>query len=60
MSQTRTGIFRGKLRYASREQLGFLSEGERIDAPTDLYALGMVLVELLTGRPPYEAKSPHE
>jgi eukaryotic-like serine/threonine-protein kinase len=60
VSQTRTGIFVGKLRYASPEQLGFLPEGERIDARADLYALGMVLVELLTGRPPYEAKSPHE
>jgi serine/threonine protein kinase len=60
VSQTRTGIFVGKLRYASPEQLGFLGEGETIDARADIYALGMVLVELLTGRPPYEAKSPHE
>ncbi|HEX8253129.1 MAG TPA: protein kinase, partial [Thermoanaerobaculia bacterium] len=60
VSQTRTGIFVGKLRYASPEQLGFLPDGESIDARADLYALGMVLVELLTGRPPYEAKSPHE
>jgi serine/threonine-protein kinase len=60
VSQTRTGIFVGKLRYAAPEQLGFLPEGERIDGRTDLYATAMVLVELLTGRPPYEAKSPHE
>ena len=60
VSQTRTGIFVGKLRYAAPEQLGFLPENERIDGRTDLYALAMVLVELLTGRPPYEAKSPHE
>jgi serine/threonine-protein kinase len=60
VSQTRTGIFVGKLRYASPEQLGFMPEGESIDARADIYALGMVLVELLTGRPPYEAKSPHE
>jgi predicted Ser/Thr protein kinase len=60
VSQTRTGIFVGKLRYASPEQLGFIPEGETIDARADIYALGMVLVELLTGRPPYEAKSPHE
>lgn len=60
VSQTRTGIFVGKLRYASPEQLGFLPEGERIDGRADLYSLAMVLVELLTGRPPYEAKSPHE
>ena len=59
-SQTRTGIFVGKLRYAAPEQLGFLPEGEKIDGRTDIYALAMVVVELLTGRPPYEAKSPHE
>ncbi|HEX8170880.1 MAG TPA: protein kinase [Thermoanaerobaculia bacterium] len=59
-SATQTGIFVGKLRYAAPEQLGFLDEGEKIDGRTDIYALGMVLFELLTGRPPYEAKSPHE
>jgi hypothetical protein len=60
VSQTRTGIFVGKLRYAAPEQLGFLPENEKIDARADVYATAMVLVELLTGRPPYEAKSPHE
>ena len=60
VSQTRTGIFVGKLRYASPEQLGFLPEGETVDARADVYAMAMVIVELLTGRPPYEAKSPHE
>jgi serine/threonine protein kinase len=60
VSQTRTGIFVGKLRYAAPEQLGFIPEGEKIDARADLYAMAMVLVELLTGRPPYEATSPHE
>jgi len=60
VSQTRTGIFVGKLRYAAPEQLGFLPDDEKIDARADVYALAMVLVELLTGRPPYEAKSPHE
>ncbi|HYH09670.1 MAG TPA: protein kinase [Thermoanaerobaculia bacterium] len=60
VSQTRTGIFVGKLRYAAPEQLGFIPEGEKIDARADQYAMAMVLIELLTGRPPYEAKSPHE
>ncbi|HEX6100296.1 MAG TPA: serine/threonine-protein kinase [Thermoanaerobaculia bacterium] len=60
VSQTRTGIFVGKLRYAAPEQLGFMPEDEKIDARADVYATAMVLVELLTGRPPYEAKSPHE
>jgi serine/threonine protein kinase len=60
VSQTRTGIFVGKLRYAAPEQLGFLPEGEKIDGRADIYALAMCVFELLTGRPPYEAKSPHE
>jgi serine/threonine-protein kinase len=57
---TRAGVFVGKLRYASPEHLGFLSEGERIDGRADLYSLAMVLYEMLTGRPPFEATSPHE
>lgn len=60
ISATRTGIFVGKLRYASPEQLGFLEEGEKIDARADLYSLGMVLYEMLEGRPPFEATSPHQ
>jgi serine/threonine protein kinase len=60
VNATRTGIFVGKLRYASPEQLGILNEGEKIDGRADVYAAGMVLYELLMGRPPYEAKSPHE
>ena len=57
---TRVGVFVGKLRYASPEHLGFLNEGERIDGRADLYSLAMVLYEMLTGRPPFEATSPHE
>ena len=60
VNATRTGIFVGKLRYASPEQLGILNEDEKIDGRADIYATGMVLFELLMGRPPYEAKSPHE
>jgi eukaryotic-like serine/threonine-protein kinase len=57
---TRVGVFVGKLRYASPEHLGFLNEGERIDGRADLFSLAMVLYEMLTGRPPFEATSPHE
>ncbi len=57
---TLAGVFVGKLRYASPEHLGFLKEGERIDGRADLYSMGIVLYEMLAGRPPFEATSPHE
>src|SRR5713101_2614176 len=57
---TRTGIFVGKLRYSSPEQLGFLPEGEKIDGRADLYSMAIVTYEMLTGRPPFEATSPHQ
>jgi eukaryotic-like serine/threonine-protein kinase len=57
---TQTGMFVGKLRYSSPEQLGFLQPGEKIDSRADLYSLGVVLFEMLTGRPPFEATSPHQ
>ncbi len=57
---TRTGIFVGKLRYASPEHLGFLAEGEKIDGRADLYSMAVVLVEMLTGKPPFEATTPHQ
>ena len=57
---TRTGIFVGKLRYASPEHLGFLPEGAKIDGRADLYSMAVVLVEMLTGKPPFEATSPHQ
>ena len=57
---TQAGMFIGKLRYASPEHLGLLPEGERIDGRADLYSLAVVLYEMLSGRPPFEATSPHE
>src|SRR3954452_3733465 len=57
---TKTGIFVGKLRYASPEHLGVLEDNEKIDGRADIYSLGVVLYEMLTGRPPFEATSPHQ
>jgi serine/threonine-protein kinase len=59
-TMTKTGIFVGKLRYCSPEHLGFIADGEKIDGRADLYSLAIVLVEILTGRPPFEATSPHQ
>ena len=57
---TSTGVFLGKLKYASPEQFGSLPAGEKVDGRCDLYALGVVLYELLTGMHPFVGESPSE
>jgi serine/threonine protein kinase len=46
---TRTGMFLGTLHYAAPEQI----EGAEVTAATDIYALGCVLYECLTGTTPF-------
>ncbi|HKC25164.1 MAG TPA: serine/threonine-protein kinase [Thermoanaerobaculia bacterium] len=54
---TRTGMFVGKLQYASPEQLGVLKRGEMIDGRSDLYSLACVLYLVTTGESPFRAET---
>ena len=45
-----TGTILGSVRYLSPEQ----AEGEEPDERSDIYSLGVVVYELLVGRPPFE------
>ncbi|MGZ6884848.1 MAG: protein kinase domain-containing protein [Acidimicrobiia bacterium] len=48
---TRAGNVMGTARYLAPEQL----EGHQVDERADVYSLGLVMYEMLTGRPPFGA-----
>jgi serine/threonine-protein kinase len=51
---TDTGTIAGTLRYVAPEQL----RGEPAGPPADVYAVGVLLTEMVSGKPPYQVDSP--
>jgi serine/threonine-protein kinase len=50
---TQTGSIMGTAQYLSPEQ----AQGEAVSAASDLYSIGIILYEMLTGRVPFEGES---
>lgn len=47
---TQTGLFMGSPKYMSPEQI----RGEKVDGRVDVYALGVILFEMLSGKVPFD------
>ena len=52
-SDTNSGVLKGKIQYMAPEQ----ALGRAVDRRADVWAVGVILYYLLTGKPPYEAEN---